>query len=211
MKSETNQEILRLMKEIEEIEEGTKLEKLFNDEGLIDYTHFILDENLELENYHYTKAIDRTIDELFLMYTESIKTRYILISICTFTLLKKYQINGFNDFQSEHLEKDIIIKEKNTKKNKPSYKANTIAKFVRKVSEFVILNLPRESSNDKESEEIKIPTHILEYIIKLIDELYPLMPVKMSDGFSNLNAQILKSIKKDFGPETIVSDDPNLE
>lgn len=189
MKIETNQEILRLIKEIEE---ETKLEKLFDDEGLIDYTHLILNENLELEDYHYTKAIDRTIDELFLMYTESIKTRYILISICTFTLLKKYEISGFNDFQGNHLEKDIMNKGKNTENNKSS--SNTVAKFIRNVSEFVILELSSEFNNDKDTEDINKPTHILEYIIKLIDELYPLMPVKMSGGFSNLNAQILNSI-----------------
>ena len=190
MKSDRDQETLRLIKVIEKIEEETKLEKLFDDEGLIEYTHLILNENLELENFHYTKAIDRTIDELFLMYPESIKTRYILISIFTFTLLKKYQISGFNNFQTDHIAKDNIIKEK----NKPSYKSNTIAKFLRNVSEFEILRLPRESNNDIDTEDINTPTYISGYIIKLIEEMYPLMPVKMSDGFSNLNAQILTSI-----------------
>ncbi|AIF45167.1 hypothetical protein [Virgibacillus sp. SK37] len=170
-----------LIKNIKKIEEEIKLENLFTAEELIDLTKSNLKDNLELYNNEYIKSIDRTIDDLYLLYSESVKTRYLLIATCTFSLLKHYETEIFISFQE------------NNASNKR--KSKSIRTFFKEVSDLEFGNIELRSYNNNILLNDNLPpTYVSEYIIKLTEELFFLMPLKMSEGFKELNSKILQKI-----------------
>jgi hypothetical protein len=171
----------KLIENIKKIEKEVKLENLFTAEELIDLTKSNLKDNLELYNNDFIKAIDRTIDDLYLMYTESVKTRYLLIATCTYSLLK-------------HYESEILIRyQENNTSNKQ--KSKSIRTFFKEISNLEFRNIElRTNNNDIFLEDKLPPTHASEYIIKLTEELFFLMPLKMSEGFKKMNSKILQKI-----------------
>ncbi|WP_378140364.1 hypothetical protein [Cohnella soli] len=152
-----------------------KLEKLFSDEELITITYSIINDYLKV-SAHYTQSIDRTIDELYLMYTESAKTRYILLASCAFTLLKQ-------DRPEEYMQVKKSITEHIIQEKRGSHE-NPLLNWFNKISKDQILRL--DSSNNEET-----TPHIQTYIRKLIEELEPLLPRNMSDRFKSLNLKLL--------------------
>lgn len=167
-------------------EEAIKLENFFTDKQLIELTNSNLDSYLSLYTNNYIKAIDHVIDDLYIMYTESVKTRYLLIATCTYRLLKHYESDKFVPFQNSYIMKDINADDKP--------KLKSIVTFFKEVSNLEMMRI--EQSNEyiiKESSGF--PSYISEYIINLTEELFFLMPVKMSKGFKELNYKILQSIK----------------
>lgn len=161
-------------------EEELKLENLFTTGDLIDFTNFSLRDNLELDN-NYIKAVDRTIDDLYLLYTESVKTRYILISTCTYNLLKHFEPDVFVPFHLEY----------NSSDNNVKAKPKPIAKFLKEVSDLMkdrLVFSETQLSN-------KYSPLVSEYILKLTEELFLMTPVHMSDGFKALNSKILQTIE----------------
>ena len=163
------------------MEKELKLNNLFTTEELIDFTNESLNNNCKKYTNNMTHAIDRTIDELYLMYTESVKTRYILVAVCTYKLLKVTAPDYFFPFQENQLSKE---KRKKTKSVLTFFEKLTI-----QIENSASNGLPFNDSSPDDNELIRS-----EYMMKLINELLFLSPVKMSKSFKELNEQILQII-----------------
>lgn len=109
MKMENNENVLEY---INTREKELKLNYLFTTEELIEFTNEYLNNNIKKYTNNLTQAIDRTIDDLYLMYTDSVKTRYILVAVSTYKLLKITDPDLFFPFQENQLSKEKIKKKK---------------------------------------------------------------------------------------------------
>ncbi|MFB5285152.1 hypothetical protein [Peribacillus sp. Hz7] len=161
-------------------EKELKLNNLFTTEELIQLTNDSLNKNLKKYTNNHTQAIDRTIDDLYLMYTESVKTRYILVAVCTYKLLKITASNLFLPFQDSQLSKE---KKKKTK---------SVLTFFNDLTNIQMENAISNASQDSNRDDNEVLKS--EYMVKLVNELLFLSPVKMSKSFKELNEQILQII-----------------
>lgn len=162
------------------MEKELKLNNLFTTEELIHLTNDSLNKNFKKYTNIHTQTIDRTIDDLYLMYTESVKTRYILVAVCTYKLLKITASDLFLPFQENQLSKE-------TKKKKKS-----VLTFLNDLTNIQMENAVSNASHDSNRNANEVLKS--EYMVKLVNELQFLSPVKMSKSFKELNEQILKII-----------------
>lgn len=155
-------------------EQELQLSNMFNNNTLIKHTYSELRHNIEHFN-NVIQAIDYTIDDLYLMYTENVKTRYILISTCTFYLLKSE-----NNTIYMKLKEFFSSPPNNISRNAEDYFLNSLEEISFNIS---IASLDNYNYN---------------YLIKLISELIQLIPRKLSISFNKLNYKIFNTIEDDL-------------
>ncbi|TLS54092.1 hypothetical protein FE782_01745 [Paenibacillus antri] len=178
MEREPNVE--KLIASIQADEKRVALENLFNDDELIQHTIEEIQTKLAEYERHVVKALDDTIESMHLLYHGTLKTRFILVAACTYTLLARVDPEAFSNFQSGHIRTD----------RKRVTSTNTVLTFFTKYA--------NGRSQRRIAMEKRDDSHEFDYLLQLIDELLPLLPKRMSNSFRELNEMVLKPIGEVF-------------